>query len=188
MNDDKTRVCPVELANSLDSKIRRWLQDPRKILSPYIREGMTVLDFGCGPGFFSLEMARMVGPQGKVISADMQEGMLQMVRDKIRGTELEQRIALTKCDQTGINVTEKIDFGMAFFVVHEVPDKQRLFSEFIPLLKDGAQFLIVEPKLFHVSHTQFEQTLQIAQGAGFKINQGPKLPLCWSAVLTTIGN
>jgi ubiquinone/menaquinone biosynthesis C-methylase UbiE len=69
-------VCPVERAGSLDSKIRRWLQNPQKILVPYVREEMTVLDIGCGPGLFSVEMARMVGKSGRVIAVDLQEGML----------------------------------------------------------------------------------------------------------------
>lgn len=84
----KTRVCPVEMAGSLDNRIRRWVQDPQKILAPYIAEGMTVLDLGCGPGFFSIDMAQMVGKSGRVIAADLQEGMLQKLRDKIQGTEL----------------------------------------------------------------------------------------------------
>jgi ubiquinone/menaquinone biosynthesis C-methylase UbiE len=185
MSDDRNRVCPVERANSLDSKMRKWLQNPHKILAPYVREGMTVLDFGCGPGFFSIELAQMVGHEGKVIAADLQEGMLQKVREKIRGTELEQRITLTKCDHDGINVNDLIDFGMAFFVVHEVPDKEKLFAQVKPLLKEQAQFLIVEPKLFHVSQKQFESTLKLAEAAGFKINQGPRLPFCWSALLSS---
>ncbi len=186
MSDERTRLCPVERADSLDSKIRKWLQNPRTILAPYISEGMTVLDFGCGPGFFSVEIARMVGRQGKVISADLQEGMLQILRNKIQGTELNDRITLTKCDRGSINVTAKIDFGMAFFVVHEVPDKARLFMELKPLLKEGAQFLLVEPKLFHVSKKQFELSLRIAESAGFKVTPGPRLPLCWSAILTIV--
>ena len=39
MSNEKNRVCPVELAGSLDSKIRKWLQNPQKILSPYIEGG-----------------------------------------------------------------------------------------------------------------------------------------------------
>jgi len=50
-NDRHNRVCPVERAGVLDHRIRRWLQDPQKILRPYVEEGMTVLDIGCGPGF-----------------------------------------------------------------------------------------------------------------------------------------
>ena len=70
-------VCPAALAGSLDNRIRRWFQNPQKILSPYIKEGMTVLDIGCGPGFFSVEIAHLVGKTGRVIAADLQEGMLQ---------------------------------------------------------------------------------------------------------------
>jgi Ribosomal protein L11 methylase len=61
---DALRVCPVERAGGLDNWVRRWLQNPRKFLAPYVSKGMTVLDMGCGPGFFSLEMASMVGVSG----------------------------------------------------------------------------------------------------------------------------
>lgn len=186
MDEDRNRVCPVELANSLDSRLRRWLQNPRKILSPYIKEGMTVLDIGCGPGFFSIEMARMVGRSGKVISADLQEGMLQKLRDKIRGTELEERIRLVRTEKDRINVTESIDFGLAFYMVHEVPDKQRLFRELKSILKNTGQILVVEPRLFHVSRKEFEITKGIAQTAGFALHPGPRLPFSLSALLTTV--
>ena len=89
MNDRKNRICPIERASSLDTKVRRCFQNPWKILSPYISEGMTVLDFGCGPGYFTIDMAQMVGKTGRVIAADLQEGMLQKLKDKIHGTELE---------------------------------------------------------------------------------------------------
>ena len=59
MTEKKERICPVEQANSLDSNLRRWLQNPNKILSPYAKEGMKVLDVGCGPGFFSIELAKI---------------------------------------------------------------------------------------------------------------------------------
>jgi hypothetical protein len=65
MGVGKNRVCPVERAGSLDNRFRRLLQNPRKILGPYIEEGMTVLDLGCGPGFFSIEIAQMVGKSGR---------------------------------------------------------------------------------------------------------------------------
>ncbi len=183
MDNDRNRVCPVELANSLDGKIRKWLQNPQKILSPYIREGMTVLDVGCGPGFFSVELAKMVGRNGKVVSADLQDGMLQKLANKIRGTELEKRIKLVKCGKDKINVSEKIDFGLAFFMVHEIPNKEPFFKELRSILNENGQVLIVEPKLFHVSRKGFELTKKIAENVGFKIDQGPRLPFCWSAIM-----
>jgi ubiquinone/menaquinone biosynthesis C-methylase UbiE len=183
MDKERNRVCPVELASSLDNKIRKWLQDPRKILAPYIREAMTVLDIGCGPGFFSVEMAKMVGKNGKVISADVQEGMLEILSDKIRGTELEERMILVKCGSGSINVSEKVDFILAFYMIHEVPDKNSLFKELKDILNADGQFLIVEPRFFHVSRKEFELTVKHAESNGFKIYRGPKLLFSWSALL-----
>ncbi len=186
MNNERNRVCPVELADSLDSRIRRWLQNPKKILAPYVREGMTALDIGCGPGFFSVEMAKMVGRSGKVISADLQEGMLRKLRDKIAGTELERRIDLVKCAKDGINVSERVDFILAFYMVHEVPDKNSFFGELKNILNERGEFLIVEPKLFHVSREEFELTKTLAEGNGFRADLGPRLPFSWSAILRNI--
>ena len=121
------RICPSELSGGLDNQPRRLTQNPRKILKPYISEGMKVLDLGCGPGFFSIEIAKMVNESGKVIAADLQEGMLKRVTRKIKGTELEQRVMLHKCQDGTIGITEKVDFIFAFYMVHEVPDQDRLF-------------------------------------------------------------
>ena len=63
---------------------------------------MTVLDLGCGPGFFSVALAQIVSDTGKVIAVDLQEGMLQKLKDKIKGTELENRITLHKCEEDKI--------------------------------------------------------------------------------------
>jgi ubiquinone/menaquinone biosynthesis C-methylase UbiE len=184
MSDDRIRVCPVERAGSLDNKLRKWFQNPQKILSPYIKAGMKALDVGCGPGFFSIEIAKMVGSNGKVFSVDLQEGMLQKIRAKIKGTQLEKIIIPIKCEQDAINVPEKVDFILAFYMVHEVPDKDKLFAALWALLDDNGQFLIVEPKMFHVSKAEFGITKEKAEQAGFKVSPGPKLPFSFSAVLT----
>ncbi len=168
------RVCPVALSGSLDNSIRRYLQNPEKILSPYIKEGMTVLDVGCGPGFFSLEMARMVGKSGRVIAADMQEGMLQIVKEKIIGTGLEERILLHKCGENRIGVSEPVDFVLLFYMVHEVPNKDHFFNEIRTIVKPQGQVLIVEPP-FHVSKSAFEETIRIAANAGLKVIERPKM-------------
>jgi ubiquinone/menaquinone biosynthesis C-methylase UbiE len=184
MERDRNRVCPVELASSLDSRIRRWFQNPQNIVAPYVQEGMTVLDLGCGPGFFSVEMAKLVGASGKVISADLQEGMLQELGNKVRGTILEERIKRVKCDQDKINVSDTVDFILTFYMVHEVPDKNSLFRQLKSILKQQGQVLLVEPKLFHVSRKEFELTTKVAENNGFRIHQGPKLRFSWSAVLS----
>jgi ubiquinone/menaquinone biosynthesis C-methylase UbiE len=183
MSDKNKRVCPVEIAGSLDSKIRRWLQNPKTILEPYIQKGMTVLDMGCGPGFFSIEMADMVGENGRVIAADLQEGMLQKLKNKIRGTEVEKRIELHKCEENKIGVSEQVDFVLAFYMVHEVPDQKKFFGEIGSILKQNGLFLIVEPKIFHVSKKAFDETIRNAKESGLVPAKIPKFFLSWAVVL-----
>ncbi|MBT8379409.1 MAG: class I SAM-dependent methyltransferase [Ignavibacteria bacterium] len=174
MNKRGERICPVEKAGSLDTKIRRWLQNPHKILRPYIKEGMTVLDLGCGPGFFTVALAQMVGKNGKVIAVDLQEGMLQKLKEKIIGTELENHITLHKCEEDRIGFKEKVDLVLAFYVVHEIPDQQNLFNELETILKPNGKLLIVEPP-FHVSKKAFAETIKKANTAGFTEVERPKV-------------
>jgi ubiquinone/menaquinone biosynthesis C-methylase UbiE len=174
MSRQKNRVCPVSLAGGLDNIIRRWLQNPRKILAPYIQEGMTVLDIGCGPGFFSIEMAQLVGKSGKVFAADLQEGMLQKLKTKIQGTELEDRVRLHKCETNTLGLPEKVDFVLAFYMVHEVPDQQRFFKEIKSGLTQNGRVLIIEPP-FHTSKQAFEEMVRKAQEAGLRLINQPKI-------------
>lgn len=182
MSNRSDRICPVERAGSLDNRIRRWIQNPQKILRPYIEEGMTVLDIGCGPGFFSIDMAQMVGNSGRVIASDLQEGMLQKVRDKIKGTELEERITLHKCEENKIGVSEHVDFVLLFYMVHEVPNKEEFFNEIGTILRPNGQVLIVEPP-FHVSKSEFEETVRKARDAGFTDVEGPNVLFSKTVIL-----
>lgn len=182
-NSENTRVCPVEIAGGLDNSIRRFLQNPQKILKPYIQTGMTVLDMGCGPGFFTIEIAKLLNGSGKVIAADLQDGMLEKVRQKISRTELEQRIELHKCQNETIGITEKVDFVLAFYVVHEVPNQDKLFLELKSILKPNGKIFIVEPN-FHVPGKAFETMLERAKSIGFVIAARPKSFLNRAVVLT----
>jgi ubiquinone/menaquinone biosynthesis C-methylase UbiE len=173
-NEANPFVCPAELSGSLDNSLRRWLQNPQKILKPYINKGMTILDLGCGPGFFTLEIAKLLNGTGKVIAADIQEKMLKKVAGKIYGTELEQRIALHKCQETSIGLTEKADFILAFWMVHEVPHHERLFEELKSILNPGGKIFIAEPKI-HVTSSAFEKMIVYINRAGFEIICRPKV-------------
>jgi ubiquinone/menaquinone biosynthesis C-methylase UbiE len=182
VKEEKNRVFPVEKAGSLENRFRRWLQNPQKILKPYIEQGMTVLDIGCGPGFFSIDMAQMVGKSGRIIAADLQEGMLQKMKDKIRGTELEKRITLHRTEKNKIGVSEEVDFVLAFYVLHEMPDQKDFFEELKSILRPDGQALIVEPP-FRVSKKAFEETIKQAVDAGFTPVKGPKVFLSKTIVL-----
>lgn len=183
MSQDKSkRVCPVENAGGLDSRIRKFLQNPQKILKPYIKSGMSVLDIGCGPGVFSIEMAKMVGPSGRVISADLQDGMLQILERKIRGTNLEGIIELHRCKAETIGVSKKIDFVLAFYMVHEVPNRTQFFKEIRALLNQDGRVLIVEPN-FHVTKKEFSEMLESLVDLGFIAVEMPKVFFSRSVLL-----
>jgi ubiquinone/menaquinone biosynthesis C-methylase UbiE len=147
-----------------------------------VKEGMTVLDIGCGPGLFSFEMAKMVGENGKVVATDIQQKMLDMLKNKISGLKREKRIVLHKCEKNKIGLKEKFDFILIFYVVNEVENKKGFFNEIKSLMKDNAKILIVEP-LFHVSKNSFEEILSIAEEKGFKIINKPNINLSRAAFL-----
>jgi ubiquinone/menaquinone biosynthesis C-methylase UbiE len=176
------RVCPVELSGGLDNSIRRLLQNPQKILKPYINEGMAVLDLGCGPGFFSIEIAKMLHNSGKVITADLQEGMLDKVKKKISGTILEQRIELHKCEENSIGISESVDFILCFYMIHEVPDKNHLFIQLKSILRPNGKLFIIEPK-FHVSAKAFTDMLGKLYNIGFEVIERPRVFFSRAVVL-----
>ncbi len=168
------RICPVERAGGLDNSARRLFQNPKKIIAEFIREDMHVLDLGCGPGYFTVEIAKMLKSPGKVIAADLQEGMLAIIKNKIKGTELEERVILHKCEDNKIGVTDKFDFILAFYMVHEVPDQKKLFAELKSILKPNGNVYIIEPK-FHVTKKMFNDMIGRLKESGFKIIDSPKV-------------
>ncbi len=176
MSRDNHPVCPVARAGSLDNRWRKWLQNPRGILQPYIQDGMTVLDLGCGPGFFSLELARMVGKTGRVIASDVQEGMLQKLREKIQGTELGDRITLHRCEASKIGLAEEVDFVLAFYMVHEVPSQEAFFNEIKTIVGASGRILVVEPP-FHVSRAAFADMIRKAEDVGLQVVEKPRVLL-----------
>jgi ubiquinone/menaquinone biosynthesis C-methylase UbiE len=143
---------------------------------------MTVMDYGCGPGFFTLAMADMVGRSGKVVAADLQQGMLEKLRDKIRGSALADRITLHRCREGRIGVSDTVDFVLAFYVVHEIPDQGSFFKELAAILSAEGKVLMVEPPL-HVSKAAFLESVGIAQKAGLTAKTGPSVMLSKTAIL-----
>lgn len=158
----------------MDNPIRRLVHDPENILGEYIERGQTVLDIGCGSGTFTIAMAKMVGENGKIIAVDVQDEMLQMVRKKAEKEGLKSRITTHKSEPSGISISDQVDFVLAFYMIHEVPDVQAFLKEIASLLKPNGKLLIVEP-MIHVSASSFMKTLEAARLAGFKPISEPKI-------------
>lgn len=179
--ENEKYVCPPTLSLTLDNLIREWIHNPKKIFRKYIHEGMTIIDLGCGPGFFTEAFAIMTGNTGKVIAADLQEEMLEKVRRKIRGKNYENRITFHKCGKDNIGINIKADFVNAFYMVHEVPSSSNLINEIYSLLNKDGIFFLTEPKI-HVPKKEFNNTVSLAEKAGFKIIDRPKIHISRSAV------
>jgi ubiquinone/menaquinone biosynthesis C-methylase UbiE len=165
------RVCPWWIGYILVSPLRRLLQKPEEILRPYIKEGMNVLDIGCGMGYFSLPIARMVGYTGKVVCVDLQEKMIKGLIRRSDKAGLSDRIDARVCRRDSLGLTDiagKIDFALSFALVHEVPDKERLLYEIFNTIKQNGKLLIAEPR-GHISKKEFDATVSIAQRAGFEV-------------------
>jgi ubiquinone/menaquinone biosynthesis C-methylase UbiE len=172
----KHRVCPVEHAGVLDIGLRKLFQDPQRILSPFVREGMAALDLGCGPGYFTLGLARLVGPAGRVTAADLQEGMLAKARSKLATAGLAERVSfhLGGADAIGLPPASRFDFALAFYMLHEVPEPLRFLGEVRSLLKPGGRFLAAEPK-WHVTREAFQATIGLMTQAGFAVLAEPAI-------------
>jgi ubiquinone/menaquinone biosynthesis C-methylase UbiE len=165
-NEKSGHVCPWWLAYSFDNPLRRIFHKPEKIFASMVRPGMTVADIGCGMGYFSLGLARMVTETGKVIAVDIQEKMLLTLEKRAKKHGLSSIITTGLCPADNITVSEPTDFVLAFWVVHETPDKKKFLEQLHAIVKPRGLLLITEPK-FHVSRDQFEQEVSLAQAAGF---------------------
>ena len=171
------RVCPWWLGHLLASPFRRLMQDPVKVLAPYVREGMTVLEPGPGMGFFTLELARLVGPSGRVVAVDIQPRMLASLKRRAARAGLLDRVdaRLAAQDTLGIaDLAGSVDLALAFALAHELPAAAPFFAEVARASKPGAGLLFAEPA-GHVKTKRFEAELEAAIHAGFELAERPTI-------------
>ena len=179
-------ICSHRHAYSLDNFIRRLIQNPGRIVGPYIKKGDTVIDLGCGPGFFTIDMARMVGETGRVFAVDLQEEMLSRVAHKAVINHLSQMIHLHRCSQQAIGLPASIqaDFALAYYMVHETLDPGKFLAEVRTMVTPGGRVLIVEPR-FHVSGTSSKPSGKLPWQPDSSSSQAPGAraakAFCWPA-------
>jgi ubiquinone/menaquinone biosynthesis C-methylase UbiE len=163
-------VFSAERAGHLDTGLRRFLYRPDRLAERYVKPGDRVLDFGCGPGFFTREFAKRVGGNGQVWSVDLQDEMLKILREKLGPEGLMSRITTHQCrpDTIGLpsDLNGTFDTAFTIFVVHEVPDPAKLFREIALLLRPGGTLFYTEPP-FIVSGREFRENLALAEESGF---------------------
>jgi SAM-dependent methyltransferase len=119
-------------------------------------------------GFFTLDLARLVGPGGRVIAVDVQPRMLDALRRRATRAGLLERIdcRVGAGGSMGIgDLAGAVDFVLAFAVVHELPDAPAFFAEAVRALKPDGRLLLAEPR-GHVDRDAFELTLASAAAVG----------------------
>jgi ubiquinone/menaquinone biosynthesis C-methylase UbiE len=178
-------ACPWWLGFGLASPLRRIFFNPRTVLQPFVRPGMTVLEPGPGMGFFTIEMARLVGAGGRVIAVDIQRQMLDGLHRKAARKGMADRIESRLADAAAMPVDDlagRVDLVFAFAMVHELQDPARFFRDALRTLNPEGKLLLSEPS-WHVKEDDFRRSLKLAQDAGFKLAGEPGIGRNRSALL-----
>ena len=175
-------VCPWWLCFTFDNPLRKLLHNPEAILRPYVHPGDRVIDIGPGMGYFTIPLARLVGPKGHVIAIDVQEKMLSALRSRAKKNGVSERIEAHLASQNSLGKHEPVDFILAFWMAHEVPDQSSFFREIRESLKPNGSLLLVEP-IVHVPRKYFLHTLQAAIETGLVVKESPNIRLSHSALL-----
>jgi ubiquinone/menaquinone biosynthesis C-methylase UbiE len=178
-------TCPWWLGYLLLAPMRRISQRPTRVLGPFVRPGMLVVEPGCGMGFFTLDLARMVSPGGRVVAIDLQPKMLAGLRRRVARARLEgvTDIRQAEPDRLGIDdLAGQADLVLAIYVVHELQDPAAFFAEVARALKPDGAVLVLEPPL-HVSRAAFESSLALAVRSGLVVRDRPKIGRNRAAVL-----
>lgn len=178
-------VCPWQSGHTLNSRALRLLHQPERILKGLVRPGMTVMDIGCGMGYFTLPMAEAVGEDGRVIAVDLQPEMLLGMQSDAEKTGGSGRIVPHPCKQNTLDISvyaEAVDFSILFMMLHEVPDPRRLIRELRVALRKDGRILFAEP-VIHVAKRAYLESLRLFRQEGFHTEDEPRIALCRAAVL-----
>jgi ubiquinone/menaquinone biosynthesis C-methylase UbiE len=126
----------------LDNPIRRWLQPPSELVEKLrINPSDVVMDFGCGPGFYTIELAKKAE---KVIAVDLSPEMLKKAQDKAVKAGV-KNIEFLQSDGKNIKVNDgSVDLILLVTVYHEVGESQTVLVEFRRILKPAGKLVIVE--------------------------------------------
>ena len=136
---------PVSQAGTLLHPLRGWLQPVRPILDKFgLERGATVLELGPGPGYFSVEAARIVGPGGRIICLDIQPGMLQMLAGRLEEASVTNAYPLAG-DATRLPLAAaSVDAAFLVTVLGEIPDRPQALAELRRVLKPGGVLSLSE--------------------------------------------
>lgn len=164
--------CPVSLAPLLVNPVRRWLADPVRLLKAWVSSGDRVLDLGCGAGFHSEALARLVGPSGEVVLADVQQEMLDLAMPYCvrAGTEGRGRLTPLLVPEGRWPLEGSFNLVLLHWVLHEVGDQFGMWRAVAAHLGPAGRVLVAEPRA-HVSGRVFDASLLLPLEAGLAVQR-----------------
>lgn len=120
----------------------------RKILEKWeraslVQAGQTLLDYGCGPGSFTIPAARIVGTRGKVYALDCFPRQLEIVAEKSRKEGLTNIETILSDSETGLP-DESVDVIWMCDVIHEITERREVLEEMYRVLKWGGALVIYD--------------------------------------------
>ncbi|HXG18994.1 MAG TPA: methyltransferase domain-containing protein [Methylomirabilota bacterium] len=132
-------------AGWLERPDRDLTQQPEKVLDTLnIQPGSTVADIGAGTGYFSVRLAKRVGPQGRVLATDIQPQMLALLKDNMRAEGL-HNIELILCTPTDAKLPENaLDLALMVDVYHELEYPEETMLQVRRALKSDGRLVLVE--------------------------------------------
>jgi len=164
---------PAFIGRFLDSDYRRRIQPPSKLISRSgIKEGMKVLEVGCGSGAFTTFVARAVGVKGEVFALDIQREMLKQLEKKLSKKENQDinNIKLIEGDAHNLPFDDDyFDLVYTVTVLQEIPDKNKALYEIKRILKPGG-ILAVTELLLDPDYPLKSTTIRIGTHAGFVLD------------------
>jgi SAM-dependent methyltransferase len=179
-------TCPVWVGWFLASPLRRLVENPITLLGSFVEPGSIVIDVGSAMGFHSLDLARLVGPSGRVISLDVQQAMLDGLVRRARRKRLDRIIEPRLCSQENLGIDDlgsAADLVTAFNVVHETAYPRRLLAQCAGALVANGHLFLVEPR-GHVSRSEFGATVGAARSLGLIEEPAPRVWRSHSAVFS----
>ena len=138
---------PAAMGNAIAAgPYRRRVQPPSMIVEAIqARPGMTVIEIGCGSGFYTVEVAKAVQPNGIVYAVDIQEGMLSKLKDRMEREGVENITPVLADAEGNIPLETGIaDVVFSVTVVPEIPDPVKALKQIKRLMTDEGVFADAE--------------------------------------------
>jgi ubiquinone/menaquinone biosynthesis C-methylase UbiE len=132
-------------ADWLERPEREATQQPEKVLDALkIAPGSTVADVGAGTGYFSLRLAKRVGPQGRVLATDIQPQMLALLRENMRAADI-RHVEPILCTPTDAKLPpDQLDLALMVDVYHELAYPAETLAQVRRALKPEGRLVLVE--------------------------------------------